>query len=420
MNVPPHILPAIVVAQVAGTSLWFAINAVLPDLQRDWNLPDAALGWLTSAVQAGFVGGTLVFAFTRLPDRWSPRWLFLACAVLGAVANGLAVALPPRLDLLIVLRFLTGASLAGIYPVGMKAAAGWYREGLGAALGLLVGAVILGTALPHGLRAVGVHWPWQQVMLSVSAIALAGGVLMALCVPDGPALRRPGPGAAARWRLLIDDRKLRASVFGYFGHMWELYAMIALVPIVVAQYLDGPLGGQLSAYLSGDVSGRPGAQPGAGFGERAAAAVSLISFVVIAAGGVGSAAGGLAARRIGSAPVAAGALAASGLCCLAAPWMFDAPWWLFGAWMLVWGVCVSSDSPQFSTLTAQNAPAASVGSVLTMVNCVGFSISIVSIQLMAELAQQRPVQSVIPLLAIGPALGLLAMRPLLRRPRAQG
>jgi DHA1 family inner membrane transport protein len=379
---PRHLLPVIVLAQFAGTSLWFAVNAVMPDLQAAWQLPSSAVGTLTSAVQLGFIAGTLAFALLGVADRFSPRWVFLACAAAGALANALGALVAPGFESLLLLRFATGFFLAGIYPVGMKIAASWYPQGLGAALGWLIGALVLGTASPHLLRAWGMSWPWQSVMLVVSAVALGGGVLLAASVPDGPHLPRSN---GLRWQALgaiWRDAKLRASVFGYFGHMWELYTLWVLVPAIVGLRLQ-------------------------------AAAASLASFAVIALGMVGCVAGGLLVRRFGSARVAGAQLAASGLCCLAAPAMLHAPAPVFALWLGVWGVSVAGDSPQFSALTALNAPRDAVGSLLTFVNSLGFAISIVSIQLFAWLAQSAPLDSLLPWLALGPLLGLWMLRPLL-------
>ena len=392
-DVPRRILPVIVLSQFAGTSLWFAVNAVMPDLQRDWDLPATALGTLTSAVQLGFVAGTLVFALLMLADRFSPTRVFLACSLAGAACNAATVAAEGRLDVLLALRFAVGFLLAGIYPVGMKIAASWYREGLGAAMGVLIGALVLGTALPHGLRAIagdgiggtlGGLPAWQAVVLSVSLLAALGGLATAWFVPPHPA-----PVSSARITpqalgLIWSDRKLRASVFGYFGHMWELYAFMVLVPVIVATRVAG-------------------------------GSVSAASFWTIAAGFAGCVGGGLLARRLGSAQVAWTQLAASGACCVAAPLMLVAPLPLFIAWLLFWGATVAGDSPQFSTLTAQNAPPSVVGSVLTFSNCIGFAISVVSIELFVRAAQAWPLAWVLPWLAIGPALGLWMLSPLLRR-----
>jgi MFS transporter, DHA1 family, inner membrane transport protein len=319
--------------------------------------------------------------------------VFLLCAVLGALSNAAVLLLPNSAAIntqLVMLRFATGVCLAGIYPIGMKIASSWFDKGLGAALGFLVGALVIGTGLPHLLRALGAAWPWQYVIIATSLLAFAGGAMIGLWVPDGPHVSK---GAAINPRALsviVQDRRLRASVLGYFGHMWELYAFFALTPMIIA------------AYLHSGVS----------------RAVSLLSFIVIAAGGVGCAVGGQLARRRGSAPVAAVLLATSGLCALLAPLASSAPWWLFSIWLLLWGFSVSSDSPQFSALTAANAPRELVGSVLTLVNCIGFSITIVSVQWLTTLAVNGSLWQSLPLLALGPALGLLAMRPLLRRERS--
>ena len=389
-KVPRRVLPTLVVSQFCGTSLWFAANAVMPDLQRDWGLPATAAGSLSSAVQLGFVCGTLVFALLMLADRLRPTWLFCGCSLLGALANAGIVLLDGAWWPLLALRFTVGFLLAGIYPVGMRIAAGWYREGLGAALGVLIGALVLGTALPHGVRALsggelggGAALPWQALLLGVSALAALGGLATLLLVPPNPdapsgaAIRLRG--LAATWR----DARLRASVFGYFGHMWELYTLYVLLPLILATRLAGT-------------------------------AVSAGAFWAIAAGSVGCVAGGLLARRFGSARIAAFQLGASGACALAAPLLLGAPLPVFLAWLLLWGMTAAGDSPQFSALTARNAPRAAIGSVLTLVNCVGFAITVFSIELFTRLAGVASLASVLPWLAAGPALGLLMLRPLLR------
>ncbi|MCM5569969.1 MFS transporter [Burkholderiaceae bacterium FT117] len=380
---PRRILPAIALAQLAGASLWFATNGVMADLQRDWQLPAAALGWLTAAVQWGFVAGTLVFALLTVADRFSPRRVFLACALAGAAFNALTVFSPERIEPLLAIRFATGFFLAGIYPVGMKIASGWYERGLGGALGVLVGALVLGTALPHGLRAVGADWPWRDVVLSVSAIAVAGGFLLNAAVPDGPFLARSQRVEPRAVALIWRDPAIRAPAFGYFGHMWELYAFWTLVPAIVATRLAG-------------------------------AQMSLAAFLAIAAGFLGCAVGGLLANRYGSARVAIVQLATSTACCLAAPLMLRADGSVFAAWLAIWGITVVGDSPQFSALSAGAAPREFVGSVLTFINCIGFALTAVLIPVFAALAASWPLEWVLPILALGPLAGLAAMRPLLR------
>jgi len=386
MTRPRRILPAIALSQFAGTSLWFAINAVMPDLQASAGLPTGAVGWLTAAVQLGFIAGTLVFALLAVADRFSPRAVFLVSALAGALLAIATTLLPPTVDGLVALRFATGVCLAGIYPVGMKIASGWYAEGLGWALGVLVGALVLGTALPFALRALGAAWPWQGVMATVAAVAAAGGLLMWLAVPDGPHLaRRPHGGGLSPRALVVvwTDRRLRASVLGYFGHMWELYAYFVLLPLIVAAHWHGT-------------------------------AAAWWVFAAIGIGAFSCVGGGLLAQRFGSARVAGSQLACSGVCCLLSPWLLEAPLWLWAPWLLLWGASVSGDSPQFSALTAANAPRALVGSVLTLVNSIGFAISVATIALFVSLAAVWPLARVLPWLALGPLVGVLCLRPLLQ------
>ncbi|HSV71200.1 MAG TPA: MFS transporter [Methylibium sp.] len=384
---PRHVLPLIVAAQFAGTSLWFAVNAVMPDLQRELGYAPAAVATLSTAVQLGFILGTLVFALLAVADRHAPRAVFLACALAGAGFNAAGALWPggPDLATLWALRFATGFCLAGIYPVGMKIAAAWYPQGLGRALGWLVGALVLGTAMPHALRGLGAGWPWPQVMLAVSAVAALGGLAVWLALPESHHLPR---ATTLQWRALGAigaDRRLRASVLGYFGHMWELYTLWVLLPAILATRLQG-------------------------------AAVSLGAFATIAAGALGCVLGGKVAARHGSARVAGTLLATSGLCCLATPLALGAGDGWFALWLLVWGVSVVGDSPQFSALSASNAPREAVGSVLTLVNCIGFAISIASIELFVRLAGRLPLEWLLPTLAIGPLLGLWGLAPLLGAP----
>ena len=380
--VPRHVLPVLVLAQFAGTSLWFAVNAVMPDLQRELGWPTSAVGTLTSALQFGFILGTLVFALLAIADRFPPRHVFLVCALAGAVCTVGAWAMVTHYDALLIWRFATGFFLAGIYPVGMKIASQWYSRGLGPALGLLIGALVLGSASAHALRAIGDSLPWPTLMLGVAALAAGGGVMLHALLPDAP-------GAMARvttlqWRALATigtDPRVRSSVLGYFGHMWELYTMWVLMPLVLATRLEGP-------------------------------ALSWAAFWVLASGAIGCAGGGWLAPRFGSARVAGVQLGLSGLCCLLAPLLIGAPDPVFYGWLLVWGITVSGDSPQFSTLTARNAPPQAVGSVLTLTNSIGFGISIVSILLFVSLAENVPLGWLLTGLALGPALGLWALRPL--------
>ena len=387
--VPRRVLPVLVLAQFAGTSLWFAVNAVMPDLQREFGWPISAVGTLTSALQLGFILGTLVFALLAVADRFPARRVFLFCSLAGALCTVGAWWMVREFTALLLWRTATGFFLAGIYPVGMKIAAQWFTRGLGAALGLLIGALVLGSASAHALRGLSGALPWPSVMLSVAVLAAAGGVLLYGLLPEPPV--GPVRLSTLEWRALTTlwtDWRVRASVLGYFGHMWELYTMWVLVPLILASRLDG-------------------------------AALSLAAFGVLGVGAIGCVAGGWAAQKVGSARVATGQLAASGLCCLLAPWFIDASVGWFALWLLVWGITVSGDSPQFSSLTASNAPRQAVGSVLTLTNSIGFAISIVSIELFVSLSQRHSLASLLPWLGLGPLLGVLAMRPLLRRKTVQ-
>ena len=390
-TVPRHILPVLVVAQFAGTSLWFAVNAVMPDLQRELGWPASAVGPLTSALQFGFIVGTLVFALLAIADRFAPRRVFLFCALAGAACTVGAWATVTHYEALLAWRFFTGVFLAGIYPVGMKIAAQWYNRpggsGLGAALGLLIGALVLGSASAHALRALSGALPWPTLMLGVAALAAAGGLLLFLGTSDPP--HAHARVTTLQWLALgtvWTDARVRASVLGYFGHMWELYTVWVMVPLVLATRLQGT-------------------------------DLSWAAFWVLGAGAIGCAGGGWVALRWGSARVASTQLAISGLCCLATPWVIDAPTPLFYGWLVLWGITVAGDSPQFSTLTARNAPPQAVGSVLTLTNSMGFALSIVSILLFVSLAETVSLGALLPWLALGPALGLWAMRQLVREER---
>jgi MFS family permease len=388
MGSPPRrILPAIIFSQFTGTSLWFAGNAVLPDLQRLWGLSPHALAYMTSSVQLGFIAGTLVFAVLAVSDIFKARKIFLACSLLGAVCNAGVYLFAEGLTSLMVFRFLTGFFLAGIYPVGMKIAADWYQQDLGKAMGFLVGAVVLGTAFPHLLKALGHGLPWSSVVLSVSAIAAFGGFVMYFLVPDGPYRSKGARFDSAALRVIFRSKSFRSSAFGYFGHMWELYAFWAFVPVILAAYV-GP-------------------------GTIVRLDISLWAFFIIGAGAIGCVVGGLLSGKFGSARVASAQLAISGMCCVAAPFLFSTSPPVFLLFLLIWGVTVVGDSPQFSTLNAHYAPRELVGSALAIVNCIGFSITIVSIQLLSYAGQFLDTRWLFLLLTAGPVAGLYAMRPLL-------
>ncbi len=288
---------------------------------------------------------------------------------------------------LVLLRFLTGLFLAGIYPVGMKIAASWCEYGLGRALGYLVGALVLGTAFPHLLLGLGLAIERQTVLVSVSIFAVLGGMAVYVFVPQGPYLPAKSSFDIRAIPRVFASPDLRAAALGYFGHMWELYALWAFTPLILRQYADRFRFEGLN--------------------------VSLWSFYIIAAGAIGCIAGGLIASRVGSARVTVAQLGASGLACLLSPLLFHAPSLVFFSFMLLWGVTVVGDSPQFSTLAADAAPREYVGTALTIVNCLGFAITAVSIQLITSLSQRVSADLLFLALAPGPLLGLVSSRRLL-------
>lgn len=376
------ILPLIVLAQFCCTSVWFAGNAVLTDLVSTFDLPATALGGLTSAVQFGFICGTLVFAVLAVADRFPPSRVFCASALAASVFNLSGTFDANTFTTLLGGRFLTGFFLAGIYPVGMKIAADYFREGLGRSLGFLVGALVLGTAFPHLVKALGGALPWRSILYTTSAIAVAGGVLVLLFVPNGP-YRKPGkkPEFTSFLRVFRNG-PFRAAAFGYFGHMWELYAFWAFVPVWLAAYFAG---------------------------QNPPASISLLSFSVIAAGGVACVMGGFLCVRFGVKRVAALALGASGLCCLVSPLLYGASPMVFLGFLLFWGMAVVADSPLFSTLVANSAEAEVKGTALTIVNSIGFAITIVSLQLLGGAGEWLEPRWLFLLLLPGPVLGLLGL-----------
>jgi MFS family permease len=384
MNPIKAILPIIVIAQFCCTSLWFASNAVMSDLVINFGLSSTAVGQLTAAVQFGFILGTLVFALLAITDRFSPSRVFLICALLGAAFNTGILWEANTLATILSLRFLTGFFLAGIYPVGMKIAADYFEKGLGKSLGFLVGALVLGTAFPHLLKAITNTLPWQSVILSTSFLAVVGGLMMLILVPNGPYRKQAQGIQLSAFGGIFKNQNLRAAAFGYFGHMWELYAFWAFTPLILKTYND--------------------LHPETAFN------IPVLSFLIIGAGGLACVLSGYISENFGTKKIAFISLLLSCACCLISPCLFAIKSeGVFIAFMLFWGMVVVADSPLFSTLVAQNAAAEIKGTALTIVNSIGFAITIVSIQLISTLKTVTDSNSIYISLAIGPALGLLAL-----------
>ncbi|MFS4415295.1 MFS transporter [Maribacter sp. 2307ULW6-5] len=379
MRPKPHILPVIIGSQFACTSLWFAGNAVMDDLVEKTGLGPQIMGYVLSSVQLGFIVGTLVFSVFTVADRFSPSRVFFCCALLAATCNALLLLNPLTASLLLLARFGTGFFLAGIYPVGMKIAADHFERGLGKALGFLVGALVLGSALPYLLSGVFLAQPPARIVLGVSLLAVFGGALLWAMVPNGP-FRAPGSGL--RWRRgvqLFKMRPFRKASFGYFGHMWELYAFWAFTPLALSHYAQW---------------------------HNTSLNVPLWTGIVMLLGALSCAWGGMLSQKYGSGKVAFVALATSGACCLLSPFFFFAQTPLFLSIWCFWGMAVTADSPQFSNLVAGSAPPNIKGTGLTLVNGIGFAITIGSIQLLESLGNHVPVHGMFTILALGPIIGL--------------
>ncbi len=381
---PRHILPLIILAQFLGTSTWFAGNAILPALQQQWALNEQALAPLTNSVQWGFIAGALLFAALAVADRISPRILFCICSTLCGLSSLLIAGWATDLDQLLWLRFFSGMMLAGIYPIGMKIATGWYPRGLGRALGYLIGALVLGTATPHLLSSLP-DMSWRQVMTLVGGAALLGGVLILIGVPDGPALFKGAPLNPRALAEIVRCRPLRAAVGGYLGHCWELYAVWAIAPLWLVAW----------SRLH-----EPTMNP------------AFWTAVIIASGAVGCVIAGGWSRHYGSRAVAEKMLLISGGCCLISPLMILAPVWLVLPFWLIWGFSVVADSAQFSALSAETAPAEVVGSALTLINAFGYATTALAVELIAVLIGTVPVEWLPWCLLPGPVLGIWSLRGL--------
>ncbi len=391
----------VALAELLGTSLWFSGTAVIPQLTAAWRTDLAAGAWLTMSVQLGFVTGALVAAIFNLPDIFHAPRFFALCAVLAAVTNAaFAWLAADHMWTAFGLRFLTGATMAGVYPVGMKILSGWFRDGRGTALGVLVGALTVGKGLPFLLEGIS-QLPWRGVVLASSGLALGAAVLVGLFVREGPYSTPAPPVDFHQVRAILHNRPLRLANLGYFGHMWELYSLWGWVALLLGA----------SAASAGHAAA----------GSAAAAmhaAVPIAAFFAIAAGFIGC----YWAGRVSDAPmretdphrvarrarVTIWAMGVSGACCLLAAAVFDYFWVLVGV-CFVWGVAVVADSAQFSTIVSEVSDRRYVGTALALQTALGFLLTVFAIRATAAIATHWGWRWAAVSMAIGPALGILAM-----------
>jgi len=385
---PFYLLPLLVVSQLAGTSLWFAGNAVIRDLEKTIPFKAYGEGPLLASVQLGFITGTFVFAFLALADRIKPSLLFFLSAIMGAFANAAIAWWARDISTVVFLRAGTGFFLAGIYPVGMKIAADWYEGSLGKALGYLVGALVLGTAFPYFLQLFNYDGNWKAVLYTISIFCASGGLLVLLLIGDGPFRHSVQRFRPKQIFTLFAIPRFRSAAFGYFGHMWELYAFWGFIPALV----------QLHNEMTGDLISSP-----------------MITVVALLLGAIGCIFGGYRSQKKGSARFALSMLIVSGLCSGLSFLTIGSTDGVFLLWLCLWAFTVIPDSPQLSSIIAISAPPQLRGTALTISTCIGFSITIGSINLIRwGVRFLEPKQDVFTWLAIGPVIGIVALISFLR------
>jgi MFS family permease len=372
-------------AELFALSLWFSATAVLPALSLEWQLSESGRAGLTIAVQLGFIIGTLLSALGNLPDIYSPRILMAISAAVGAIANGALALWVDNLATALVLRVVTGICMAGAYPPAMKIMATWFRDGRGVAMGILIGALTAGSAIPH-LISGATELPWRQTLLASSLLALMSCVIILVLVRDGPYRFPPARFDIRMAGAIFRERGLRLTCFGYYGHMWELYPMWAWIGVFLTESIQTR---GANDYL--------GMHP------------SVAAFIVIAIGAIGCYIGGVVSDHWGRTTLTMAAMGLSGLCALLIGFTFGGPPGVTLAIAILWGITVIADSAQFSTAVTELSQPAYVGTALTIQTCVGFALTVASIWMIPVVVSRVGWRWAFAVLSVGPFLGVAAM-----------
>ena len=371
-------------------SLWFGASAVVPVLSKLWNLSESTAAWLTLSVQLGFVAGTLLSAILNLSDVMNSRYFLTICAITAALCNASLALFAEGATSAILMRFLTGMFLGGVYPPAMKIMASWFRSGRGMAIGVLIGALTFGKATPYLINAFQME-DWRNTLLIASGMTIGGALIILFFLKDGPYTQPTARFDLSQAGKVFSNRSVRLANFGYLGHMWELYAMWTWTPVMIrASFAQQNIKPEIA---------------------------ESVSFLAIAAGAIGCVLAGILADRYGRTLIASAAMVVSGACCLIVGFFFQSPVWLIVI-TLIWGISVVADSAQFSASVTELADQRYIGTALTLQTCLGFLLTAVTIKLIPIFVSTLGWRYAFWLLAPGPFLGVLAMLRLRRLPEA--